>query len=345
MAHTYNMNSRTIVSPLFLFGSTFITLALIAFILYRLSALAYHEQAIILHPAPQHLVQQEPVTVGLYIDNFDKFDMAREEFIFNGLLTFEFDEKQNLLEQIKGVTFARAKELYRSEPAISTTQGRTHVHYQVRVELFENLDFSWFPFEDHQISIMLIERSLQPHGLQLITDAKNFTVPEMDIKGWHKFSLHAHAGYFEERLRNEILSYPAALFSIDYGRYTNVRNIFMILLPMLLLFFTALFSLIINPKNNFTFVLTIPISAIAGLISFRFVVESMSPKVGYFMYSDYFFVLFLSLIFGILIFHTFGYHVGAFARKIIIMVFDLIVILFCFAMVYHIDTVFKATHT
>src|SRR5205085_4826973 len=124
------------------------------------------------------------------------------------------------------------------------------------------------------------------------------------VKGWHKFNAHAHAGYLEERLQQEAFRYPAAVFSIDYGRYTNVRNIFMILLPMLLLFFIALFSLIINPRDNFTFVLTIPVSAIAGLISFRFVVEAMSPKVGYFMYSDYFFVLFLVLVFAILIFHT-----------------------------------------
>lgn len=332
--------SRTIVSPFFLFGCTLLTLISIAFILHRLSGLAYHEQPIVLQPATQ--ATGTPVTVGLYIDNFDKFNVIAEEFILNGLLTFEFEEKKVTPEQLNQITFARAKVLHRSEPAISTEHGRTRVHYQVRVQLFEDLDFAWFPFEDHQLSIMLVDRSMKSDGLLFTTDLKNFTVPETDVKGWHKFNTHTQTGYLEEHLNAEVIRYPAAVFSIDYGRYTNIRNIFMILLPMLLLFFIALFSLIIDPRNNFTFVLTIPVSAIVGLISFRFVVEAMSPKVGYFMYSDYFFVLFLSLVFAILIFHTFGYSIGSLVRKVMIVLFDLIVILFCFFMVYHIDTVFKA---
>jgi hypothetical protein len=338
-----NVGSRTIVSPLFLFGCTVITFCLIALVLNRLSGLAYNEQPIHLKQVTAQMPDAQQVEVGLFIDNFDKFDLMRDELIFNGVLTFDFDAKNTeILEELHNVTFAHAKVLYRSEPMAATNDGRTRVYYQVRVQIFENLNFAWFPFEDHRLSIVVVDQTFNKTPVTFVATKADFRAPDMGFQGWHKFAEDAEAGYLEESIKQDIISYPAAVFSIDYGRHTNVRNIFMIIFPMLLLFLIALFSLIIDPQNNFTFVLTVPVTAIAGLISFRFVVEAMSPKVGYFMYSDYFFLLFLCLMFGILIFNTFGYAVGSFVRKIMLIAFDLIVVLFCFLMVYHIDLMFRA---
>lgn len=326
--------SSTLVSPIFLFICFLITLIILTVIVFRWTQFfSPHEQRVPL----QHLTAEKikefggdpiKVNVGLYIENFDKFDINNDEFIFSGILTFEFDPSLISLESLKKVSFDRGEVLYISAPTTQLEHERLFARYNVRIKLSANLDYAWFPFEDHLLQIVLEDKMLSPRDLVFATTNSDFIAPDMGAVGWHQFGRSAEAGYLEAPLQQSVIQYPAAVFAINYGRYTNVRNIFTIIFPMLMLFFIALFSLIIDPRENFTFVLTIPVTVIAGLISFRFIIEAMSPKVGYFLYSDYFFFLFLFLVFSILLFHTFGSKLGGFIRKLLIIMFNVIVVVF-----------------
>jgi hypothetical protein len=325
--------SEVLVSPLFFFICILTTMAFLILLVYRWTSYFTPNEK----PAPLHYLTTEKrkefggdpatVKVGLYINDFYKFDMNNDEFIFNGILTYEFDPSLISLRTIDSASFDRGDILYSSPATTYLKNSRMFARYDMRVKVSSNLDYAWFPFEDHRLSILLIDKTLTPTDLIFQTSDATFTAPDMNAVGWHKFGSKAEAGYLDAPLGHGQIQYPAVLFTVDYGRYINVRNIVTIMFPMLLLFFVALFSLILDPKDNFTYVLTIPVQTIAGLIAFRFVIESISPKVGYFMYSDYFFFFFLFLMFSILLFHTIGSNLGSFPRKVAIIIFNIIIAL------------------
>lgn len=324
--------SSTLVSPLFLFICFLTTLVILVFVIFSWTKIfTPNERKVPLKHLTAEKIKEfggDPikVNVGLYIENFDKFDINNDDFIFSGILTFEFDPSLISLDSLKKSSFDRGEILYISAPTTKLSHERLFARYNVKIKFSGSLDYAWFPFEDHLLQIILEDKMLSPRELVFVTNNSDFIAPDMGSVGWHQFDRSAEAGYLEAPLQDGVIQYPAAVFAINYGRYTNVRNIFTILLPMMMLFFIALFSLIIDPSENFTFVLTIPVTVIAGLISFRFVIEAMSPKVGYFMYSDYFFFLFLFLVFTILLFHTFGSSLGTLTRKLLIVMFNGIVV-------------------
>lgn len=337
--------SRTLVNPLFLFVCTLMTMGALMVVLYYMSGLAYNEQPIALHHVTSQQLQEVKgnparVDVGLYIDSFDTFDMISDKFIFNGILTFVFDARQVTLKELEKITIAHGKFLYRSDPIVFSEHDRTTAHYHIRAQCAGNLNYAWYPLEDHRLSIVFVDANVTVHDLVFTINKTDFIAPEMDTQGWHKFATIADAGYLETLVKQHAIQSPAVVFAIEYGQYSNLRNMMTILLPMLLLFVVALFSIIIDPADGFTFALTIPVQVIAGFIAFRFVVESMSPKVGYFMYSDYFFLFFLFLTFIILIFNTLGIGFGSLARKIMIVLFYAIIVLFLILLLHRMDVIF-----
>lgn len=324
-----------LVSPLFLFGCFFTTFFLMAVLIYRMTLVfTFGEKPIdmrILTPEKIKEFGGNPaiVHVSLYIQDFYKFDMNNDEFIFNGVLSYEFDPSLISLTSLEKTVLDRGEILHKSAPISRIEHGHIIAKYNVQMKIYGFLEHKWFPFDDHRVSIVFINKAFAPDQLVFKTSSSNFSAPDMSSIGWHKFNSDAQAGYMDISSKGEVMHHPAVLFTIDYGRYKSVRGSFIIILPMLILFFTALFSLIVDPTKNFTFVITMPMTTIAGLITYRFVIESLSPKaIGYFMYSDYFFLFFLTLMFTILLFHAFASHTRIVFRKILILVFNAGVILF-----------------
>ena len=96
-----------------------------------------------------------------------------------------------------------------------------------------------------------------------------------------------------------IVRHSKVIFSIDFKR-SGYRFIFLIFIPIFLIFFIGLFSFAFNPedKNSRSTIMNLASASLASLLAYRFVINNMAPSgVGYFMLSDHIFNLFLVLSF------------------------------------------------
>jgi len=340
-----NVSRKIIVSPIFLFGSILVTASVFAFLIYHATMVFYTTDQTLhlshLTPAKKEEFGGNPVVVdlGLVISHFRKFDMLHDEFIFDGVLTCAFDPSLTSLHTIDQISVERGEILYRSVPSTYIWEGKMYAHYDIQVKFSNYINYQLFPIDDHTLSLIFVHKYVSPSELVFAVKSNDFMVAEhMDFIGWHNVAQRVEAGYLQAQLGyadvKNVLDYPAVLFSMDYGRQQNLRNTFIIVLPMMMLFFISLFSLILSSEGSFDFAISLPIQGIVGVIAFRFVVESMSPQVGYFMYSDYFFFLFLFLMFIVLLFHTIGYNFGVAGRKIAIVALNAIAMLFFFYLLY-----------
>jgi hypothetical protein len=61
-----------------------------------------------------------------------------------------------------------------------------------------------------------------------------------------------------------------------------------------MLYFISLFCFAFDPETHSGTIFSLASAGVTGLLSYRFVIENMTPKVGYFVLSDRLFVLFLT---------------------------------------------------
>ncbi len=92
--------------------------------------------------------------------------------------------------------------------------------------------------------------------------------------------------------------HPRVIFALDYTP-TGLRQLVSIILPLLLIFSLTIFTFSMDPEPYYRSILTLSSGAVTGLIAYKFVIENLSPKVGYFMLGDMLFFLFLTMTFVI----------------------------------------------
>lgn len=234
------------------------------------------------------------VTTGLYISQFQKFDIGNNNFLFNGSIWFLMDPGVVSVNTLNNFEFTRGEILYKSLPRVRMVGDKLLVEYSIRVQFSTPISYKYFPMGDHQLRLILIHQSLSPGDISFSSGEKDFTISS-DIKeeGWKEVSRSSKVGYIAKKLgeydeREQY--YPAVSYTIDYSR-EDIRSIIAIMLPLLFMFFLSLFSF----STSYATAISMSNGVMAGTLAFRFVIDTMAPKVGYFMLSDYIFFLFLFL--------------------------------------------------
>lgn len=292
-----------IVSPWFLFTCVLLTTLAIGFLIYQwTSHFDFTDGEVkIEYMTPRKTRDFDasfaaPVDLGLTIKNFRKFDVPKNQFEIDAMLWFDFDPNVISIHSVSDVSFIRGKILYKSKPVSYAHDGRLFLVYNdVRISFTNAMNYKYFPVDDHRISLGMVNNVSLISELRYLVKNSDFVISDSMIgNGWYQFGQRVQTGYRTIDFDHKEVIQPMALFTIDYGRGRNTRNSLILILPMLMLFFVSLF---LFAAKKFDTRLSIPIQSLVGLVAFRFVLESLSPSVGYFMYSDYLFVLFLGLIF------------------------------------------------
>lgn len=326
--------SVAIISPLFQFSLIILSSILLTFSLYR--GLVTFTSSDSIPPletiSPQKLASwgstPSIVRVGLYIDTFQIFDVVKNNFIFTGSIWFQFVPGAISLNTLEHFAFARGQILYRSAPDSKLIDSQLLVKYNIRVSFNSSTDFSYFPVDDHRINLMLVHQFVSPNELLFESTQQEFIIiPDTRPFGWEIVNKYVNAGYLSETLdvndpRKNVL-YPAVLFSIDFAR-KGIRYLITILLPLLLVFYLTLFSFSLDPKSA----ITLSAGGITAILAYRFVIENISPLVGYLMISDYLFFLFLASSFFIFFAVTvdgYAWKFSALQKKIVIIILHLVV--------------------
>ncbi len=244
------------------------------------------------------------VKTGLYIKNFYKFDVFKNDFIMDAVVWFEFPDGEISLDNISKFSFIDGDILQKSLPDIRLINKNVFVKYELKVAFYNDLKFNFFPYEYHRLSIVITNNYMSTEGLVYETKPDNFILaPNISLSNWKLGNQITNYGYrlvqFEINNLKKTMSYPLAIFTVDF-QSIGIQNILIIFIPILFILLLSLFSLFVPfayGTNNFVG-MTFAIAAITSILGYRFVIESIIPAVGYMTVADsvYLLVLFVTFI-------------------------------------------------
>ncbi len=241
------------------------------------------------------------VDVGLYISNWHKFKMVDNEFVFDGVIWFQFDPALISLDTISKFSFLKGELVQKSEPSTKLIDGKLFVEYKIRLKFATTLTYRFFPLDDHRIFITIVNTYVTPSEVIFRSFKSDFeTSNRIHIPAWYQVDKGVRAGYarelFDKFDERKSVRYPGVIFILDFAR-SGISLILLIFLPIFLIFFLSLFWFTFEPDER-TSIMALTTSAITSLIAYRFVIQNMSPKEGYFLLSDHIFTFFLALAFA-----------------------------------------------
>lgn len=246
---------------------------------------------------------------GLYIKNFSAFDFITNNFIVNAIVWFEYNKNEIPLKIIDQFSFENSKMISKSPPYVTMRKDTMVVKYDVSFELKTNVNFRRFPLEDHRLSVVLTNSFISPdvvyfddsiNSTSLLLSDKLFTSTWL-IHSTRSMCGYASLRYDQHRPEKKIQS-PKAAFIINFKK-SGINKILLIFVPLFAAILLALFSFLLS-FNNHSGKTSLSLTAVTALLGYRFVIQQMSPSVGYFTLTDKIFIFFLFFAFCIFIFHT-----------------------------------------
>lgn len=287
----------------------------VALIVYAFYGFVAADKAPVINPYFPKAVKELGITTesfeietGIYIENFHAFDLTKNNFIVNAIVWFAYDPTLFSLETIGKFSFEKGDILSISKPetrAISRT--KLVARYQVKIGFTTNLYYRLFPIDDHRLFLVLTNKFFSPKDCIFVAHESGVTLsPQMEIPGWRYVRHRVETGYSSAQLERtdeaSKIYHPVVVYSIDFER-DGLRQITVLFFPLFFIFYLALIVMALDPEQFGMARLTLGAANVSGLIGYRFVIEVVSPVVGYFMVSDLVFNLFLSLVAMIFLFN------------------------------------------
>lgn len=263
------------------------------------------------------------IDTGIFVKSFSEFDIVKGQFLVNLTIWFKFNPDYISLDQIGKFAFQKAEIKSKSEPSLKIDGNDFIASYDMDVLFYISLNYSNFPFDDHRLSFIVDNYAIPSSQGNFVTSKHSIDVSsEIHIEGWHLRDTSAEFGYCkEEAVEDEgvkIMYHPRAVFLFEFSQ-SGIRYMFSIFLPLLMIFFTTLFSFSINMEGESHYYLVeMSSTSLAALIAFRFVMETISPATGYFIVSDYVFVFFLVVQLFIFLINVYGNAITRLQKSIIV---------------------------
>jgi len=277
------------------------------------------------------------IKTGLFIDQFEEFDMINNSFVFTGIIWFEFNPGTISLSTLEKFSFERSRILDRSPPEVKVVDSKLLVSYNIRVKFSTSLNNKEFPVEDHTVYITLVHKYVQPKEILFDSQEQDFVIKsDVSDAGWKIVNKKVVTGYKEDQInefdKEKTLIYPTTIFSMDYSRVA-IRFVMSILLPLLMIFYLILFALSLETKPA----MPLTTGGITATIAYRFVIDKLSPSAGYFMISDLLFFLILGmscLTFFVILIEAYIVPFTLAQKKIVLFSLHMIINTFCFYLFY-----------
>lgn len=246
------------------------------------------------------------VDIGLSVRNFSYMNMKEGRFKIEGTLWFLFKPGEVSLKTIEQFDIERGTLLKKSAPRTKLHDQKILASFDVTIEFLSQLEHKKFPVTDHRIFLIVKMGEVSKSELAFSAPHSGIMIaPDVQQQTWKLKGYGAQAGYYNEILDgyNETLnvSRPVAVFSFDFEN-PGFRVLLLLLIPEFILFLFGLFSLII-PFKDASGSINLSIGSISGLIVHRFVVETISPDVGYFTFFDKIYIFFLLANFSFFLFN------------------------------------------
>lgn len=255
------------------------------------------------------------VEIGLYIKSFPVFDVTRNEFVAEAIIWFEFNSNEIDLNIIEKFSIENGELISKSPPDVRMSDEKTFARYNVVFKFRSNLDFSKFPIEDHRVSIILVNNYVSPAEMYFDDRQEHlsFMLSEnLFLSNWKIVSTSVRPGYgvlkVDKNNSQRELMIPRVVYTIDLEQKSS-KSLMIILIPIFAAVFFSLFSFLMA-FDNFVGRYYISIGGVTAILGYRFVIENLSPKVGYFTLSDKLYIFFLALSMSIFFFQLMLAHIA-----------------------------------
>jgi hypothetical protein len=247
------------------------------------------------------------VKVGLLIRNFSTLDFINNNFVADAMIWFEFNRDELMLSTIDQFSFENSKIIHKSNPYVTIDGNTMLVKYDIIFDIKTDVNFYRFPLEDHRLSVVLTNNFINPKemyfddtgsGLSFVVSRNLFT------SNWQVYSLNTLSGYssvhFDQHNEHRHMLSPKAVFTVNFHK-SGINKILLIFVPIFAAVFIALFTFLMS-FNSYQGKTTLGVTAVTALLGYRFVIQQMSPPVGYFTLTDKLFIFFLIFSFIIFVF-------------------------------------------
>jgi len=248
-------------------------------------------------------LQVTPILVktGLFIHNFPVFDTVHNKFAIEGILWFEFNPSLISFNTIDKFEFDKGDITYKSKPIIRMQDHIAFVKYDIEAEFTSSLDYRFFPLDDHRLYIILVNKHTTPTELIMSSEQSYFNMADKIYTGGLKLlGKNVEYGYVQARLfentKQAMVYNPVVIFSMDFKK-SGIRKLLLIVLPIILMFFMSLFPLSLDPSSHASAILGLSLGSVSSMLAYRYVIESLSPSVGYFTLTDYLYTFILVCVF------------------------------------------------
>jgi hypothetical protein len=181
-----------------------------------------------------------PVTmkVGILVNDVSKFDLAAGTFNTEFLAKFTCEEEpcKPDLDVANGKLLGKPEKLH-DEPLVKV--------FKVKAELGAIVDLSQYPFDDHELQIMLVDKG-DPEQIRYVVDNESMglkdsiKLPGWDVTGW------------SARASEDDLGDGQKVAQIHYfigARRPALMATFKSVVPVLIMLFVAAFTLLLKPKS------------------------------------------------------------------------------------------------
>jgi len=267
----------------------------------------------ILQLDPKAINRTSQVEVGLHINNFQQFSIQNNEFTLDGIVWFKFPIGSEALKTVSDFSFNNSfllysgQTVYKYPPIIKLIGNNVLVSYHIIITFKSNLNYHHFPLGGHIINLELQNKNATPYEFYFVSKKENLTLnDDIFVTDFKPISLQVKTGYKSAELSNQQhgmeISYPTTVFSITFINL-GIRDLISLYFPMLVLFFIALFCLLLDVTDASR--LSYAATAVPILVLFRMVIDAVSPKIGYSTHIDYIYYLLVFLSMLILLLQTY----------------------------------------
>jgi len=303
-SHQTADHNEPIVRPSFIFGCFLImncifwSFAWVSFSTYRPVDNEYKPLTPLSTPAISQLsANPEQVDIGLIIDDFQKFDIYDNDFLFNGILWIAFNPNIVPFEAIDQIALVNGTFVEKSKASVTAVGDKAFARYAVKIA-FRNTSITYktFPADDHILHLIVTYYGTMAGDVIFKAARSNLVInDDLTPMGWGLINTQVASGYLKNTIKTESgnvnATTPGVIFYL-YCQKISLSSLLTLILPLVIFFLMGLYSFAI-PYSSATARLSLTAQSIIAIVAFRFVIETISPKTGYFLVSDYFFLLFL----------------------------------------------------
>jgi hypothetical protein len=215
------------------------------------------------------------VKVGVWLINVEKVDLAANSYRLDFYLWFKFNSSEISADKVKEFEFINGAP---TRDKINETEG--YLEYRIRGDFIKTFDFTRYPFETHELIVVLEHKNLDISQLSFEEDPTSDVDPLVNVAGWEMGNFETHVAehaYSEE-------AYSQFVFGVTLKR-PFLSAFIKSVLPITVITTISLLTFFISPQN-FSQRIGLGVTTLMSATAFHLSLLSGIPPTGYLTLAD-----------------------------------------------------------